>query len=80
MVYNILTKLIMQNNYNILKPFFILNRHKNERGEIMDKFEAFIKAILKMIFREAPFDEKKAKDSFQTIKKSYKTNGGKSNE
>ena len=27
----------------------------------MDKFEAFIKAILKMIFREAPFDEKKAK-------------------
>ncbi|MBO5019875.1 MAG: hypothetical protein J6D52_04340 [Clostridia bacterium] len=35
----------------------------------MDKFEVFIKAILKMIFRETPFDEKKAKDSFQTIKR-----------
>ena len=69
MVYNILTKLIMQNNYNILKPFFILNRHKGERGEIMDKFEVFIKAILKMIFRETHFDEKRAKESFQSIKK-----------
>lgn len=35
----------------------------------MDKFEAFIKAILKMIFSETPFDEKKAKESFQSIKK-----------
>ena len=46
----------------------------------MEKFDVFIKAILKIIFSETPFDEKKAKDSFQTIKKSYKTNGGKSNE
>ena len=34
----------------------------------MDKFEMFIKAILKMIFKEVPFDENKAKDSFQKIK------------
>ena len=47
---------------------------------VMDKFEVFIKTILKMIFSESPFDEKKAKDSLQTIKKSYKTNGEKRNE
>ena len=46
----------------------------------MDKFEAFIKAIVKVIFKETPFDEEKANESFQKIKKSYKANRGKNNE
>ena len=35
----------------------------------MEKFEVFIKTILKIIFKEAPFDTEKAKTSFEKIKK-----------
>ena len=38
----------------------------------MDKFEVFIKAILKKIFNDLPYDKEKANESFAKIKKTFK--------
>ena len=39
----------------------------------MDKFEVFLIALLKSVFKDYPYDEEKAKASFEVIKNS-KTN------
>ena len=47
----------------------------------MKNFEAFLKALLKNVFKEYSFDKEKAKKSFENVKISSKNklSGGKNN-
>lgn len=58
-----------------LNPFLILNRLYVRRGDKVNKFEAFLKALLKSVFKEYPYDKERAKTSFETIKNSNKQVG-----
>lgn len=40
----------------------------------MNKFETLLKAILKAVFKEQPYDKKKAKKSFEIIKEAKTQN------
>lgn len=42
----------------------------------MDRFDAFLKALMKVLFRDYPYDEEKSKRSFEIIKNAKTKNIG----
>ena len=52
----------------IINLFYELNRLYSRKGDVMDKFDIFLKKLLQAIFREYPYDIEKSKTSLEKIK------------
>lgn len=63
-----LWKIAYKRNFQKNKSFLQTQSSYRRKGGKMKKFEAYLKALLKAVFKEYPYSKEKAKMSFEKVK------------